>query len=139
MPTGRSSLLTPTARFYQVSAAGGTLAPITALSAGETSHRWPKFLPDGRTLLFVVQEHSPASMSPRWTGRETKVLVHSASDATHVLANAAVLDTCLSARDIVMARPFDPQSSQLMGSVVAVPGTGVASFVATQHWRVCIE
>ena len=39
-----------------------------------------------------------------------------------------------------MAQPFDPQSAQLMGSVVAVPGTeGVASSVATQRASVSVS
>src|SRR5262249_39685524 len=40
---------------YRVPASGGTPVPITKLdtSAHETTHRWPRFLPDGRHFLFV--------------------------------------------------------------------------------------
>ncbi|MGK2858868.1 MAG: protein kinase domain-containing protein, partial [Thermoanaerobaculia bacterium] len=37
----------------KVSADGGEPKPLTKLSAGESSHRWPFFLPDGRRFVFV--------------------------------------------------------------------------------------
>ena len=36
------------------------LAPLTRLTTGETSHRWPQFLPDGRTLLYYGQGRTDA-------------------------------------------------------------------------------
>ena len=39
----------------QVPAAGGTATALTKLARGQTSHRWPQFLPDGRRFLFFVQ------------------------------------------------------------------------------------
>jgi len=44
---------------YQVSVAGGLSVPLTTLSPGESSHRWPRFLPDGHTLLFYVAGPEP--------------------------------------------------------------------------------
>jgi len=46
-----------TVPLYRVAAAGGTAAPLTTLdeAAGETSHRFPWFLPDGRHYLFTVR------------------------------------------------------------------------------------
>jgi Tol biopolymer transport system component/predicted Ser/Thr protein kinase len=42
---------------FEVPANGGTPRALTTLDAdsGELSHRWPQFLPDGRTLVFLVQ------------------------------------------------------------------------------------
>ena len=42
---------------FEVSASGGELRALTALDVddGELSHRWPQFLPDGQTLIFLVQ------------------------------------------------------------------------------------
>ena len=53
-PTFASPLL-------RVSAKGGTPVAVTALkeSEGETSHRFPWFLPDGRHFLFSVRNASP--------------------------------------------------------------------------------
>ena len=39
---------------YRVSDTGGTPEPVTKLAAGETSHRWPWFLPDGKHFLFTA-------------------------------------------------------------------------------------
>jgi len=41
----------------RVAASGGTPVPLTALDAakGETTHRWPYFLPDGRHFLFLAR------------------------------------------------------------------------------------
>ena len=36
----------------RVSAAGGTAAPAAVLAPGESAHRWPQFLPDGRHFLY---------------------------------------------------------------------------------------
>jgi serine/threonine protein kinase/Tol biopolymer transport system component len=33
---------------------GGAVAPVTTLATGETSHRWPWFLPDGQHFLFLA-------------------------------------------------------------------------------------
>ena len=38
----------------RVAATGGTAAPVTRLTAGQGSHRWPQFLPDGRRFLFSM-------------------------------------------------------------------------------------
>ena len=40
-----------------MSAEGGEPRAVTTLAteSGENSHRWPRFLPDGRSLLFLVQ------------------------------------------------------------------------------------
>ena len=55
---------------YRVSTSpGGTPAPLTTLSAGEVSHRWPKFLPDGRTLLYYVLGTEPSGVYFTTLGR----------------------------------------------------------------------
>jgi hypothetical protein len=70
-----------------------------------------------------------------------KFLFNAASDATYVPGQRYSPGYLLwVARDTVMAQPFDPQSAQLIGSVVAVPGTGgVASSVATQRTSVSVS
>ena len=44
----------------RVSAAGGTPAPVTTLEAGERSHSWPQFLPDGRHFLYMASGAAPS-------------------------------------------------------------------------------
>ena len=36
--------------------AGAVPSPLTALASGETAHRWPSFLPDGRHFLYLALE-----------------------------------------------------------------------------------
>jgi serine/threonine-protein kinase len=42
----------PWTQLLRVSAAGGTPAPVTTLSEGEVSHRWPQVLPGAKAALF---------------------------------------------------------------------------------------
>ena len=48
-------------RIFRVPASGGDATPVTALDPGtqETSHRWPRFLPDGKRFLFMSRKPSP--------------------------------------------------------------------------------
>ncbi len=46
---------------FRVPASGGEATPVTALDPGaqETSHRWPRFLPDGKRFLFMSRKPKP--------------------------------------------------------------------------------
>jgi eukaryotic-like serine/threonine-protein kinase len=46
---------TSTSGLSRISAAGGAVTPVTRLNpyAGQHSHRWPQFLPDGRRFLYL--------------------------------------------------------------------------------------
>jgi serine/threonine protein kinase/Tol biopolymer transport system component len=45
---------TVTSPLMRVMATGGAVVPVTRLGAGEASHRWPQFLPDGRILFLMT-------------------------------------------------------------------------------------
>jgi serine/threonine-protein kinase len=45
----------PEAGLMKVRATGGTPVPLTTLGTNERTHRWPTFLPDGKTVLFICQ------------------------------------------------------------------------------------
>ena len=45
----------------RVAATGGTPVAVTRLEAGQGSHRWPQFLPDGRRFLFFMGYGSSAT------------------------------------------------------------------------------
>ena len=49
----------------QISAGGGEPKPLTTVdhTKGENSHRWPQFLPDGRTIIFTVRADDNAPQS----------------------------------------------------------------------------
>ena len=51
----------------QVSDAGGPVTPVTSRKENEDSHRWPEFLPDGKTVVFFVAQKGlggPPSIAP---------------------------------------------------------------------------
>ena len=45
----------------RVSVTGGAPTPATQLTAGQTAHRTPQFLPDGRTFIFTADGDASAS------------------------------------------------------------------------------
>jgi Tol biopolymer transport system component len=124
----------PDGGLYQVSANGGKPEPVTKRSEGQTGHRFPQFLPDGRHFLFLAQ-----------TGRGTSggIYVGSLDSPDTVL----VVETAVSAQyarpgyllfirgNALMAQSFDPNAMRLSGDVVSIaediynePGGGGTDF-----------
>lgn len=50
---------TGTGPLYRISASGGESEAVTEIESGQMSHRFPKFLPDGRHFLFFAAGTSP--------------------------------------------------------------------------------
>jgi eukaryotic-like serine/threonine-protein kinase len=70
----------------RVSAAGGAATPVTTLdeAAGETSHRFPWFLPDGRHFLFTArseQSEKTAVYAGALDSKDRRRIVAAASNA----------------------------------------------------------
>jgi Tol biopolymer transport system component len=100
----------------RVSASGGSSAELTTLATGERSHRWPVFLPDGRSVLFVRQDIDAAyddatiEVVDVETGARTIVvrggtfpLPVTGSDLLYVRGNT------------LLAQPFDASSLSVRG------------------------
>ena len=119
---------------YQVSANGGTPSPVTNRREGQTGHRFPQFLPDGRRFLFLAQTG---------VGTSSGIYVGSLDSPETVL----VLDTVVRAQyappgyllfvrgNALMAQAFDPTARRLSGDVVSIaediwydPGGGGTDF-----------
>ncbi len=108
---------------YRVSASGGSPAALTRFDPvrGESSHRWPSFLPDGRRFLYVVASFG---------GRKEKIGVYvgsldSKEETFLVGANSRVAYAppgyLLFARDrTLLAQPFDWKRARIMGDRVSV-------------------
>jgi len=103
---------------YRVPASGGTPVPASSLEAGETSHRFPSFLPDGRHFLYMVQSQS----------RETNALVVGSLDSAEtrrlpiVESRAEFADGFLvfdRDRSLTVQR-FDPATLTLSGQPVSM-------------------
>jgi Tol biopolymer transport system component len=122
---------------FRVSLSGGAATPVTALSKGETNHRWPQFLPDGRHFLYLRVSPDPSVMGVYVGSLDAKPEEQS---VTRLLATdrqayyAAAADDAsghlIFLRDAtLMAQPFDPVRLQLSGEPVRV-ADGVDSFAA---------
>jgi Tol biopolymer transport system component len=83
----------PDSPIFQVSAAGGTPEPITRLdpARGESSHRWPAFLPDGRRFVYEVASFGAATQPEKlgiYAGSlaadESPLLVRASSSVAYV-------------------------------------------------------
>ena len=109
---------TPASPIYAVPAAGGEVRQITELNIdrGDTSHRFPVFLPDGRHFLFFVQGPS-----------EANILVGStdSKETRSVTAAQAVIfappNYILFVRDgALRAQHFDLKTFSITGESVAI-------------------
>ncbi len=110
---------------YRVSASGGPPAPLTRFDPvrGETSHRWPFFLPDGRRFLYVVASFG---------GRREKTGIYvgsldSKEETFLASANSRVAYAppgyLLFARDRnLLAQPFDAKETRILGDPLPVAG-----------------
>jgi eukaryotic-like serine/threonine-protein kinase len=103
-----------TVGLFRVSSAGGESVPVTKLdaAAGESSHRSPSFLPDGRHYVYFAQGGEKQGIYiGSLDGQERRLVMNSASAALY--ADPGYL---LFLRDTtLMAQPFDPQKLQLSG------------------------
>jgi Tol biopolymer transport system component len=104
----------------RVPATGGIPVAVTQLAAGEGSHRFPTFLPDGRRFLFYVGLSEPnaegvyigslAAADPR-----QRIL---ASDTAAAYSPPGYL--LMMRQNVLMAAPFDAKNGTLTGDAVPV-------------------
>ena len=113
------------AGLYRVSASGGDPSPVTELDLkkGETSHRWPAFLPDGSHILFLTQKGEGGSSGDRSTiqvldletGARTEVMPANStayySESGHIL---------FWKEGTLYAQPFDVRKMKMSGDAVRV-------------------
>jgi len=104
----------------QVSANGGIPEPVTTLEQGETSHRWPEFLPGGKAVLFTVWSPSTDTNSARIavqsleTG-ERRTLLNGTNPRYASTGHIVFAQT-----SSLWAVPFDLERLEVTGSPVAV-------------------
>jgi len=122
--SGQGSIIfTPTANSFlqQISDSGGALRPVTHFEKGEATHRWPEFLPDGRSLLFAAGPssgnwaNSQVVVQSLGTG-ERRSLIQGGTNPRYALSGHLLYAQA----GTLMAAPFDAQRLQLMGSAVPV-------------------
>jgi eukaryotic-like serine/threonine-protein kinase len=137
-------LFTPVSNgvLQRVSGAGGVPVPASAFDKahGETSHRWPHFLPDGRHFLFT------ASIGVCCPATKPAVIRLGALDSMQATTLFEVESSVayasghllFSREGVLMAERFDPDSRQLKGDPFPVAddvvgeGSRYASFAVSE-------
>jgi Tol biopolymer transport system component/predicted Ser/Thr protein kinase len=125
----------------QVSDAGGAPQALTRREKGETSHRWPDFLPGGKAVLLAASANTT-----NWTNAHVAVQSVGTGERRNLIQGGthphyAASGHLVYAQGVsLMAVPFDPQRLAATGAAVPVvegvlqsPSTGAAqySFSAT--------
>jgi Tol biopolymer transport system component len=101
-----------------VPATGGEAKPLTAIVAasGDSSHRHPRFLPDGEHFLYVARKSKGAEIRiGSLSGAPPETLLTADSNAEY--ASGRLLFVRAST---LMAQPFDPRSRRLSGEAVPI-------------------
>ena len=127
----------PISSIQQVPDSKGTAQPLTRFDKEEFTHRWPDFLPDGKTTLFAG---GGSSVSGNWT--TAQVVAQAPSGKRWKLIQGGTFPRYATSGHLLfvqagtlMAVPFDPQRVELTGKVVPVvenvvqsPASGAAQY-----------
>jgi len=131
---------------WRISASGGTPVRLTRFEgAKHTTHRWPRFLPDGKHFLFFATNHSGGSEQGIYLGSlddgSFKHVLDADSDAQYV--SGYLIYHMQSA---LLAQKFDPTSGTVSGDPQAVAnvveydtGTWHTTFAASQNGLLVYE
>ena len=134
VPTGAwsrdNTVLLSRGGLARVPAAGGDCTPVTALnnSRGETAHRYPSFLPDGRHFLYSQLSGNPAvngiyigSLDARPGDQSSQRLLAVQSNAIYVPAPDGRSGHLLFVRESsLMAQPFNVGRLELAGDAIPI-------------------
>lgn len=109
---------------HRVPSSGGTPTAVTSLdySKGETTHRWPQFLPDGRHFLYVAgnpltprENPTNAILVGSLDSKESKLLLHAHARAFYISGHILFLRL-----NTLMAQPLDVKRLELAGDAVPI-------------------
>jgi Tol biopolymer transport system component len=136
LPDG-TIIFTPlaTSGLQRVAASGGAAAgSLTNLDSarGESSHRWPQFLPGEKRFIYYVQSTNPR-VGGTYLGsldrpKEKTQLMASPYNSLYVPPRSRYSGYLLFLREnTLIAQPFDPERGQLSGEAVPVPGAEAVS------------
>ena len=127
----------------RVSAAGGSPTVISKLDSarGDTSHRWPFFLPDGNHFFYSVQTSQTGGAEEdvicvgSLDGTENKTLLHASSNSAYASGHLLFLR-----EHSLMAQPFDVKSLSFNGDAFPVaeqvqywPDRNKANFTVSEN------
>jgi serine/threonine protein kinase len=116
---------------YSVQDSGGT-TPVAVTevdtSAGEVSHRWPVFLPDGTHFLFLTRGKEDVVYAASTKSKERKVILK--NDTNVVFVSSGYL--LFVKNGVLMSQPFDAEHLELKGNATSV-AEGVPVFAGQQR------
>jgi Tol biopolymer transport system component len=129
-PSGDILFSASSGPIYRVPASGGQATAVTALdgSRGETAHRYPFMLPDGRRFLFLALKLAGSPRDPAYRisvgsldGGPVRPIISASFNAHY--ADGYLLYTRGGDRGgSLLAQPFDPVRLQTTGAPVTVTG-----------------
>jgi serine/threonine protein kinase/Tol biopolymer transport system component len=107
---------------YRVSGNGGLAAPATRLDAslGETTHRWPDFLPDGVHFLYVGRQLSDKQAAGVYAGSLDSLLHKKVLDSLTEAHYVAPGYLVFARKTTLLAQPFDAGNLNLTGDAVPI-------------------
>ena len=135
----------------QVPAEGGVAAPVTVLdrSRGDKGHPGPRFLPDGRHLLYFRNSFAEtqgiyvASLDVKPEAQSLARVVASASRPIFAAAGVSTGHLLFLREQTLFAQPFDPDALRLIGEAFVIaekvgldPGIGLGWVSATPEGTV---
>jgi Tol biopolymer transport system component len=128
--------LVPDGPLFQTAGDGGALAPATQLAAGQTGHRGPAFLPDGRHFLFYAA--GTAEARGIYLGELGTLRIRRLFDADTPAVFVPPHHLLYAQNGILFARGFDPETAAVRGepfavteNVAADSSTGLAALSAS--------
>ena len=117
-------LFTPStaSALYEISANGGTPNQVTKLnrSLGESSHRWPIFLADGRHFLFFVRSYQ-TELSGIYLGALGSKEYHQLIKTPFGAAFAGERTILFVRNETLFAQRFDPKKLSTVGEPIPLP------------------
>jgi len=125
---------TEASTLYQIPANGGTPKQVTTLNTGrgESSHRWPIFLPDGRHFLFFVRNIPNLDITGIYAGsldsQDYHMVVRTGAWEQAFETSGTIL---YSSDGAVVAQPFDERRLVTTGEPTVLPER-VAWFTASR-------
>ena len=118
----------------RIELSGGQPSPVTMLAAGESAHRFPQFLPDGRRFLYLrvgLPERTGVyvgSIDVAPDRQDMTMLLPTNRQAWWTMSETTGAAFLLLQRDTtLLAQPFDLNSAKLSGSPVSI-ANDVGSF-----------
>ena len=131
---------TPNQPIFRIPSGGGTAVPLTVVDGGETGHKFPQFLPDGRHFLYLRVSGDPNRMgvyvgdlNAKPEEQRLEHLLAANRQAYYAASPGGGSGHLIFPRETtLLAQPFDPVRLELLGDATPI-AEGVDSFPAQAY------